>query len=149
MVFEINLLPEKYRKKKLAIKLDARVLGIAGAIVLFGFLGMTTVKQGKTLSDLELRHTELSAQKIIVEQAANTVRRQKDEVRNINTKITTLQGLGGRNAIQLQVLEMVSNRLPDDVYLLDINQIINRQAAQGGLSVTAEQVLNFTGVALL
>jgi len=131
MVFEINLLPEKYRKKKLAIQLDARVFGAIGGAALIGLLAMMTINQGKTLSELQARHAELQAQKAIVEQTANTVRGQMDLIQTINGRIATLQGLGGRNAIQLQLLEIVSNGLPDEVYLLDFNQTVDRQA-QGG-----------------
>lgn len=148
MVFEINLLPEKYRKKRFAIQIDARFLGGAGGVVLIGLLAMMTINQGKTLSELEERHTDLGNRKIIVEQTANRVRNQKDEVRNINSRIATLQGLGGRNTIQLRILEIVSDKLPDEVYLLDFNQGASRQAQGGALSFRPDQILNFRGIAL-
>ncbi|MFC1628800.1 PilN domain-containing protein [Gemmatimonadota bacterium] len=149
MVFEINLLPEKYRKKKLAIKVDARLLGGGGGVIVVALIVMTTINQGKTFTELEARHGELEAQKAIVEQMANRVRGQKDEVRNINNRIATLEGLGGRNSIQLQLLEIVSSRLPENVWLLDINQTLVPDQRGGGLTVTADRVLNFRGVALL
>jgi Tfp pilus assembly protein PilN len=149
MVFEINLLPEKYRKKKIAIRVDGRIFGVIGGLALVGLLAFVTINQGKKLKDTQERHAALTAQKAIVEQTANRVRQQKEEIRNITNRINTLQALGGRNAIQLQLLEIVSSGVPDDVYLLDINQNADRQAQQrGGLTYTPEQVLNFRGVAL-
>ncbi len=150
MVFEINLLPEKYRKKKLAIHLDARVFGVIGGAALIALLVLVTVNQSRILKNTEERHVALEAEKLIVEVTANRVRSQKEEIRNVNTRIATLQALGGRNAIQLQVLEIVSNRLPDDVYLLDFNQTVDRQSQQAGgaLSFRPDQILNFRGIAL-
>ena len=133
MVFEINLLPEKYRKKKLAIKIDARLLGGAGGAIVAVLLVMTTINQGKTFTELENRRQELEEQKVLLEVTANRVQGQKEEVRNIDSRIATLQGLGGRNTIQLQVLEIVSNRLPEDVWLLDINQTPFKASREGGL----------------
>ena len=150
MVFEINLLPEKYRKKRFAIQIDARFLGGVGGVIALVLIVMTTINQGKTLTDLEARHTELEGLKAIVEQTAARVRSQKDEVRNINNRIGTLERLGSRNAIQLQLLEIVSNKLPDNVYLLDFNQTMPQDQRRGGrIAVTADRVLNFRGVALL
>ncbi len=150
MVFEINLLPEKYRKKKIAIKLDARLLGGVGGAIAAALIVMTTINQGKTFTELETRRNELEEQKVLVEVMANRVRGQKEQVSNINTQIATLEGLGGRNRIQLQLLEIVSSRLPEDVWLLDINQTAARdQRGGGGMTVTSDRVLNFRGVALL
>ncbi len=149
MVFEINLLPEKYRKKKIAIKLDARFLGGAGGVLAAVLIVMTTINQGKTFTELENRRQELEEQKVLLEVTANRVQGQKEVIRNIDSDIATLQGLGGRNTIQLQVLEIVSNRLPEDVWLLDINQTPPQGQQRGGLTVTANQILNFRGVALL
>ena len=53
MVFEINLLPDKYRKRKFAIQLDVRLLAIVGVIAVGAFLGWVTMNQSRKLSALE------------------------------------------------------------------------------------------------
>ena len=149
MVFEINLLPEKYRKKKLAIKLDARLLGGVGGVIAAALIVMTTINQGKTFTELETRRNELEEQKVLLEVTANRVTGQKEEIRTIDSRIATLEGLGGRNTLQLQLLEIVSDQLPEDVWLLDINQTPPQGQQRGGLTVTADRILNFRGIALL
>lgn len=147
MVFEINLLPEKYRKKGIAIQIDARMLGAVGGIALVVLLVMMTSRVNKTLGELREQHETLSSQKLIVEQTAQRVTNQEREIQNIKDKINTLDALGQRNSIQLQILEIVSNKLPDNVWLQDFNQEPPRQRT--GPAIRPDQVLNFRGIALV
>jgi Tfp pilus assembly protein PilN len=147
MVFEINLLPEKYRKRHISIKLDARTSVIAGAVVVVALLALVTVNQGRRLSDLETQVTELENEKALLEPQAARVRNLRRDIQDMNNKIQTLQGLGSRNAVQLQVLELLNAELPANVWYLDINQE-PPQARTGAARAQANQYLNVRGAAL-
>ncbi len=147
MVFEINLLPEKYRKKGITIQFDARLLGGLAGVALAVLVIIMTVKIGKTLSDLREQQETLSSQKLIIERTAQRVTNQKREIQNINDKINTLDALGQRNSVQLQILEIVSNNLPENIWLQDFNQEAPR--SRTGPAIGPDQVLNFRGIALL
>ncbi len=147
MVFEINLLPEKYRKRHISIKLDARTGAIAGAVVVVALLALVTVNQGRRLADLETQVTELENEKALLEPQAARVRNLRRDIQDLNNKIQTLQGLGSRNAIQLQVLELLNAELPANVWYLDINQEPPQQRT-GAARAQANQYLNVRGAAL-
>jgi len=149
MVFEINLLPEKYRKKGLGIQLDARLLGGLGGAVLVVVLVLVTLKIGRQAGELEEQRDALLLQKEQVEAIAQRVRRHLTERDDLRERIATLQGLGGRNAIQLQILEIINTQLPPNIWLQDVNQIPPRQqaGARGG-AIRDNQILNFRGIAL-
>jgi Tfp pilus assembly protein PilN len=147
MVFEINLLPEKYRKRHISIKLDARTGAIAGAVVVVALLALVTVNQGRRLTDLETQVTELENEKALLEPQAARVRNLRRDIQDLNNKIQTLQGLGSRNAIQLQVLELLNAELPANVWYLDINQEPPQQRT-GAARAQANQYLNVRGAAL-
>ena len=148
MVFEINLLPEKYRKKKLAITLDARSLGIVGGAVLVAALAWLTLEQGKKIAALEVEVDTLDAQKLQLEPQAARVRRFQEEIQTLNSNIATLQGLGQRNGLQLAILDIIDRQLPDNVWYRDINQ---DPPAQRGRQQAVPQVgnmLNLSGIAM-
>ena len=148
MVFEINLLPEKYRKRKIAINLDARLLGIVAGVALVAFLGWTTLNQGRKLSSLQTQVMDMEAQRDMLAPRAQRVDRHRREIENLSQRIQTLQGLGGRNNIQLRILEIVRTQLPDDLWLLDINQAAPRQQRGAGAGIPRDRLLNFRGVAM-
>lgn len=147
MVFEINLLPEKYRKKRISIKLDARTLGILGGVAVVALLALVTVNQGRRLAELESQVAELENEKALLEPQAARVRNLRRETQDLNSKIQTLQGLGARNAVQLQILEILNAELPANVWYLDINQEPPQQRT-GAARATSNQYLNVRGAAL-
>lgn len=147
MVFEINLLPEKYRKKKIAIQLDSRMLAIIGGVVVVALIGWLTISQSKKLSALETRVEELTMQRDELAPKAQRVDRNRREIESLTTRINTLQGLGTRNQIQLQILEIVKTQMPDDLWLLDLNQNELRQQ-QGVARIARNRIVNFRGRAM-
>lgn len=147
MVFEINLLPEKYRKKKLAIHVDAPLVLTIVGLALVVFIGLTTLGQIRQIKQLEEEKLTLDVEKIRVEQIAIQVRTYKRQIVDIRNKIETLQALGRRNGVQLQILQIVSAQLPDNLWLLDINEEPPRQRA-GTAQIRADQILNLRGIAL-
>ncbi len=147
MVFEINLLPEKYRKRKITIRVDTRLLGIITGIAIVALVGWITINQGIRMTALEREAQDLEAQKSVLEPTALRVDQYRGEIESLQQRIRTLQGLGQRNNVQLQILEIVRTQLPDDLWLLDLNQIA-RQQQRPGAGISAGQVLNFRGVAL-
>jgi Tfp pilus assembly protein PilN len=147
MVFEINLLPEKYRKKHISIKLDAKTGGIAGGVVVVVLLALVTLNQGKKLTALEQQVTELENQKTVLEPKANRVTNLQREMQDLNTKIGTLSALGSRNAIQIQVLEILNRELPENVWYLDLNQEPPQQRT-GAQRAPADRYQNVRGAAL-
>jgi Tfp pilus assembly protein PilN len=149
MVFEINLLPEKYRKKKIRIQLDARALGVFSGVILVASIAFFTYNQGRKITGLEGEIEVLTAQKIPLETQAQRVRRFQDEVQTLTNNITTLEGLGQRNGVQLRVLDIVHRQLPDNVWYRDINQEPPQQRGrQTGPAIPADRVLNLLGVAM-
>ncbi|GEM_PF-1743591 len=149
MVFEINLLPEKYRKKGFSIQFDARVLGGIGGIVLVVLLVLTTIKVNRQADDLTEQRDALLGQKEEVETIAQRVRNQQRETQTIEERIATLEGLGGRNAVQLRILEIINEQLPPNIWLQEVNQVPPRQQAGArGSGISEDQVLNFEGIAL-
>jgi Tfp pilus assembly protein PilN len=148
VVFEINLLPEKYRKKKLAIHVDAPLVLTIVGLALVVFIGLTTLGQIRQIKQLEEEKLTLDVEKIRVEQIAIQVRTYKRQIVDIRNKIETLQALGRRNGIQLQILQIVSAQLPDNLWLLDINEEPPRQQRAGTAQIRADQVLNLRGIAL-
>lgn len=147
MVFEINLLPEKYRKRKITIRVDTRLLGIITGIAIVALTGWITINQEIRITALEREAQDLEAQKSVLEPTALRVDQYRGEIESLQQRIRTLQGLGQRNNVQLQILEIVRTQLPDDLWLLDLNQIA-RQQQRPGVGISAGQVLNFRGVAL-
>jgi len=147
VVFEINLLPEKYRKKKIAIQLDSRMLAIIGGVVVVALIGWLTISQSKKLSALETRVEELTMQRDELAPKAQRVDRNRREIESLTTRINTLQGLGTRNQIQLQILEIVKTQMPDDLWLLDLNQNELRQQ-QGVARIARNRIVNFRGRAM-
>ena len=148
MVFEINLLPEKYRKKHLAIKLDVKTGAIAAVVVVVALLALVTVNQGRRLAALEQQVTEMENEKAVLEPQANRVTNLQREIQDLNTKIGTLSGLGSRNGIQMQVLELLNRELPANVWYLDVNQEPPQQQRAGAPRVAADRFLNVRGAAL-
>jgi Tfp pilus assembly protein PilN len=148
MVFEINLLPEKYRKKRISIKLDAKTGAIAGAVVVVALLVLVTVNQGRKLAVLEQQVTEMENEKAVLEPQANRVTNLQREMQDLNTKIGTISALGGRNAIQIQILEILNRELPDNVWYLDVNQEPPQQQRAGAQRAAADRYLNVRGASL-
>ena len=149
MVFEINLLPEKYRKKKIRIQFDARALGIISGVVLVAAIAWFTYSQGQKISQLDDAIEVLTAQKIPLEAQAQRVRRFQDEIQTLTNNIATLQGLGQRNGVQLRILDIIHRQLPDNVWYRDINQEAPQQRGrQTGPPIPADRVLNLLGVAM-
>lgn len=149
MVFEINLLPEKYRKRKLVIRLDARALGIVGGVALVALLGWLTISQGGRISALEGEVETLENQKMALEPQAARVRRFQEEIQTLNDNIRTLEGLGSRNSIQLQILDIIHRQLPDNVWYRDINEDPPQQRArQQQPAAAGRRILNLNGVAM-
>ena len=122
MVFEINLLPDKYRKRKITIQLDVRLLAIVGVIAVGAILGWVTINQSRKLSALETQVVELTVQRDDLAPRALRVDRMVREIENLTTRIQTLQGLGTRNQTQLQILELVKTQMPDDLWLFDLKK---------------------------
>ena len=147
MVFEINLLPEKYRKRKITIRVDTRLLGIITGIAIVALIGWITINQGTRITALEREAQDLEAQKSVLEPTALRVDQYRGEIESLQQRIRTLQGLGQRNNVQLQILEIVRTQLPDDLWLLDLNQTAQQQQRPGA-GIPAGQILNFRGVAL-
>ncbi|MFC1544416.1 PilN domain-containing protein [Gemmatimonadota bacterium] len=140
MVFEINLLPEKYRKKKIQIQLDSRALAVVGGAALVGLLGWTTVTQGNRLSSLREEVDLLTAQKAPLESQQARLRRLQEETNTLNQNIATLEGLGQRN-------EVLQRQLPENVWYRDFNQ--DPPQARGQVAgPPAERLLNISGVAM-
>jgi Tfp pilus assembly protein PilN len=145
MVFEINLLPAKYRKKVLTLRLDARVLAVMGAVVVIGGLGYLTVGQGRTIADLEQQYEELIIRKAQLEPQAVRVDRVRTQIRELEERIRTLEGLGGRNTVQLRILAIVSAQMPNNVALLELNQTPPAGVRPG---TPGDRVVNLRGHAL-
>jgi len=148
MVFEINLLPEKYRKKHISIKLDARTGAIAGGVVVVALLALVTLNQGRKLAALEQQVADMENEKATLEPQANRMRNLRRDIQDINTKIGTLSALGSRNAIQIQVLEILNRELPENVWYLDLNQEPPTQQRAGAQRVAADRYQNVRGAAL-
>ncbi len=149
MVFEINLLPEKYRKKRIAIKLDVKTGAIAGGVVVVALLAMVTLNQGRKVAALEQQMSDLENEKATLEPQANRMRNLRRDIQDLNTKIGTLGALGSRNAIQIQVLEILNRELPDNVWYLDLNQEPpQQQRGAGAARVAADRYQNVRGAAL-
>lgn len=144
MVFEINLLPEKYRKKGFQIQLDARVLGIAGGVVVVGLLAWLTISQAQRLGQLETEAETLQNQKALLEPQAQKVDNFRRQTQELRERIATLQALGQRNQVQLRVLEIISTQVPENVWVVDLNQN-PPQGARGQTSISADRVLNMIG----
>lgn len=148
MVFEINLLPDKYRKRKIAIQLDVRLLAIVGGIAVVAFIGWVTVNQSHKLSALETQVEELTKQRDDLAPRALRLDRNVREIENLTTRIQTLQGLGSRNQTQLQILEIVRTQMPDDLWLFDLNETAPAQPRPGTGNIPATRIVNFRGQAL-
>ncbi len=148
MVFEINLLPEKYRKKKIVIQLDMRLLAVVSGIAVVALIGWVTVNQGRKLSALETQVEELTMQRDELAPRALRADRNEREIENLTTRIQTLQGLGTRNQIQLQILEIVRTQMPDDLWLFDLNEIAPAQRRPGTGNIPRTRIVNFRGRAL-
>jgi len=147
MVFEINLLPEKYRKKKIQIQLDSRALAVVGGIALVGLLGWTTVTQGNRLSSLREEVDLLTAQKAPLESQQARLRRLQEETNTLNQNIATLEGLGQRNDVQLVILTVLQRQLPENVWYRDFNQ--DPPQARGQVAgPPPDRLLNISGVAM-
>jgi Tfp pilus assembly protein PilN len=147
MVFEINLLPEKYRKRKLSVVLDARSLGIVGGVILAALLAWLTVTQGQKIAALEVEVDTLDAQKLQLEPQAARVRRFQDEIQTLNNNIATLQGLGQRNGLQLMILEIIDRQMPDNVWYRDINEDPPAERGRQQAAPQVGNILNLTGIA--
>lgn len=148
MVFEINLLPDKYRKRKFAIQLDMRLLAVIGGIAVVAFIGWVTINQGRKLAVLETQVEELTVQRDDLAPLALRVDRNVREIENLTTRIQTLQGLGTRNQIQLQILEIVRTQLPDDLWLFDLSESPTAQLRPGTGNIPGTRIVNFRGQAL-
>ena len=148
MVFEINLLPDKYRKRKITIQLDVRLLAIVGVIAVGAILGWVTINQSRKLSALETQVVELTVQRDDLAPRALRVDRMVREIENLTTRIQTLQGLGTRNQTQLQILELVKTQMPDDLWLFDLNETAPASPRPGTGNIPGTRIVNFRGVAL-
>ncbi len=148
MVFEINLLPDKYRKRKIAIQIDMRLFAIIGGIAVVAFIGWVTINQGRKLSALETQVQTLTIQRDVLAPQALRVDRNVREIDNLTTRIQTLEGLGTRNQTQLQILDIVRNQLPDDLWLFDLNEPATSQQRAGAGNIPGTRIVNFRGQAL-
>ncbi|MFO7769487.1 MAG: PilN domain-containing protein [bacterium] len=144
MVFEINLLPEKYRKKGFKVRLDARVLGVLGGAAAAALIGWLTINQAQRLGELQTEVETLQNQKTLLEPQAQKVDNFRRQIQDLEERITTLQELGKRNQVQLSVLEIISTQVPENVWVVNLNQS-PPQGQRGQAAVPAERVLNMIG----
>ncbi len=144
-MIKINLLsPERPKKSRKKLKLQAQIVwtGLAvAAMVLVWFFGWRLLDN--KVERLQANHTELKTELASLKIKVKEVENYEANKKKVNEKIDIIEQLRKNQSIPVHLLDEVSKRLPERVWLLSLSEQGGKVDLSGKATSNSE-IVDFT-----